>query len=135
MIPKEYIIDIMFNPREFKTKTGKTILVGKNSRDNTYLTIKIAKSGDIFLHASDFAGSHVIIKAEGECVTRSDLEDAACLAAYYSKGRDKKIVNVDYTDRDNVSKPRKAPAGLVELSSFKTLKVKKSDQRIDKYLK
>lgn len=126
----------MFTPREFKTDSGKVILVGKNSIDNTHLTIKIAKPGDVFFHASDFAGSHVILIVErDEVVTRPDLEDAACLAAYYSKGRDKKTVKVDYTDRSNVSKPRKAPAGLVELSSFKTLKVKKADQRINKYLK
>lgn len=126
----------MFKPREFKTDSGKTILVGRSSLENNYLTLKIAKSRDIFLHASDFAGSHVILQlAEDELVTRADLEDAACLAAYYSKGKDKKAVKVDYTNRINVSKPRKAPAGLVELSSFKTLKVKKSDQRVCKYLK
>lgn len=124
----------MFKPREFKTDTGKQILVGRSSRENTHLTLKIAKSGDLFFHASDFAGSHVILKLGGEPPIRSELEDAACLAAYYSKGRDKKAVKVDYTDRSNVSKPRKAPAGLVELGSFKTIKVKKIDQRINKYL-
>ena len=126
----------MFKPREFKTDSGKTILVGRSSSENNHLTLKIAKSRDIFLHASDFAGSHVILQlGEDEIVSRADLEDAACLAAYYSKGRDKKAVRVDYTNRSNVSKPRKAPAGLVELSSFKTLKIKKVDLRIDKYLK
>jgi len=124
----------MFKPREFKTDSGKTILVGRSSSENNYLTLKIAKSGDIFLHAADFAGSHVILQLVGdEAATRADLEDAACLAAYYSKGKNRKAVKVDYTDRNNISKPRKAPAGLVELSSFKTLKVKKSDHRIVKY--
>jgi predicted ribosome quality control (RQC) complex YloA/Tae2 family protein len=125
----------MFNPRKFKTASGKTILVGRNSSENNYLTLKIAKPGDIFLHASDFAGSHVILQLEEEVAMRSDLEDAACLAAYYSKGKNKKTVKVDFTDRSNVSKPRKAPAGLVELASFKTIKVKKADHRIDKYIK
>jgi predicted ribosome quality control (RQC) complex YloA/Tae2 family protein len=125
----------MFNPRKFKTASGKTILVGRNSSENNYLTLKIAKPGDIFLHASDFAGSHVILQLDGEAVIRADLKDAACLAAYYSKGRNKKTVKVDFTDRSNVSKPRKAPVGLVELASFKTIKIKKVDQRIDKYIK
>ena len=126
----------MFKPREFKTDSAKTILVGRNSAENNHLTLKIAKSRDIFLHTSDYAGSHVILQlGEDEVASRADLEDAACLAVYYSKGRDKKAVKVDYTNRSNVSKPRKAPLGLVELSKFKTLKIKNVDRRIDKYLK
>jgi len=124
----------MINPREFKTASGKTILIGRNSKENGYLTMKIAKEDDLFFHTSDFAGSHVILQLSGEAVLRADLEDAACLAAYYSKGRDKKVVQVDYTERKNISRPRKAPAGLVELSKFKTLKVKKSDKRINLFI-
>ena len=121
--------------RKYQSSSGLTILVGKNSKDNSYLTLKVAKQNDIFFHASDFPGSHVILQTEGLTPTREDLMDAACLASHFSKGRDKKIVHVDFTERSNVSKPRKAPAGLVELGKFKTLKVKKTDQRISRYIK
>ncbi len=120
--------------REFKSTNGLTILVGQNSRENSQLTLKLSAKEDIFFHVSDFPGSHVILKIEEALPLRDDLMDAACLAAYYSKGRDKKSINVDYTPRSNVSKPRKAPAGLVELTKFKTLRVKKSDARISKYI-
>jgi predicted ribosome quality control (RQC) complex YloA/Tae2 family protein len=121
--------------RKYQSSNGLAILVGKNSRDNNYLTLKVAQPNDIFFHASDFPGSHVILQVEGTSPSREDLMDAACLAAHFSKGKDKKNVHVDYTERSNVSKPRKAPAGLVELSKFKTLKIKKSDRRISKYIK
>jgi predicted ribosome quality control (RQC) complex YloA/Tae2 family protein len=124
----------MFNPRRFTTSSGKTILVGRNSKENGYLTMKIAAPEDLFFHATDFPGSHVILQLGDELPMRADLEDAACLAAYYSKGRDKKAVKVDYTSRKNISRSRKAPAGLVELSSFKSIKVKKAEARINKFI-
>lgn len=114
--------------KSFLSSSGKTILVGRNSRENNYLTLKLAKPHDMFLHATDFAGSHVIIQLEGDdSPTRKDLEEAARLAAHYSKGKDRKAVRVDYTLKQNVRKPRKAPAGLVEIDNHKTLKVKKDD--------
>lgn len=123
-----------FNPRKFEAASGKTILVGRNSNENGYLTMKIAEEQDLFFHTADFAGSHVILQLAGEPPLRADLDDAACLAAYFSKGREKKVIKVDYTERQNISRPRKAPAGLVELGKFKTLKVKKSDKRILRFI-
>jgi len=114
-----------FNPRQFTTKSGKTILVGRNSRDNTHLTIKVAKPDDLFFHATDFAGSHVILQLNSEEPSRDEIIESSILAAYYSKGRNKKSVKVDYTYRKYVSKPRKAPAGLVEIEKHKTIKVNK----------
>ena len=114
-----------FKPRQFTTKSGKTILVGRNSRDNTHLTLKVAKPDDLFFHTTDFAGSHVILQLNGEEPSRAELEEAAIIAAYYSKGKNKKAVKVDYTYRKYVSKPRKAPAGLVEIEKHKTIKVNK----------
>ena len=67
-------------------------------------------------------------------MTRDDIYDAACLAAHFSKARGRKVIKVDYTERRNVSRPRKAPLGLVELSSFKTIKVKKDVQRLKRLL-
>ena len=121
--------------RKYQSSNGLTILVGRNSRDNNYLTLKIAQQNDIFFHASDFPGSHVILQVGEFIPARDDLMDAACLAAHFSKGKNKKVVHVDYTERSNVSKPRKAPAGLVELAKFKTHKIKRRDQRISRYIK
>ena len=124
-----------FNPRKFTTKSGKTILVGRNSRDNNYLTLKVAEPNDVFFHATDFAGSHVILQLSNEEPSRADLEEAALLAAYYSKGKNKKAVKVDYTYRKYVSKPRKAPAGLVEIEKHKTIKISKEQlARLEKLL-
>ena len=75
------------------------------------------------------------MQTEDSDYTREDLMDAACLAAYYSKGKDKKSIKVDYTEKRNVKRPRGAPAGLVELLKFKTLKIRKSDNRVSKYIK
>jgi len=120
------LVVMTFAPRKFTTKSGKSILVGRNSRENNYLTLKIAKPEDLFFHATDFAGSHVILQLDkDEFVSRVDLEEAALYAAYYSKGKGKKQVKVDYTYKKYVTKPRKAPAGLVEIEKFKTIKVTK----------
>ena len=123
-----------FNPRQFMSSSGKPILVGRNSSENNYLTLKVAQKTDIFFHATDFPGSHVILQTNGADITKDDLEDAACLAAFYSKGKDRKTVKVDFALKENVSKARKAPAGLVELHSYRTIKVKKIDNRIKKFI-
>ena len=113
-------------PKIFTSSSGKAILVGRDKNDNSRLTSR-ARSYCLFFHASDFSGSHVILKLrEDQSATRDDILDAACLAAYYSKGRDRKVVLVDYTKRNNVKQIKGFP-GLVELLSFKTIKVKASD--------
>jgi len=125
-----------FNPRQFTTKSGKTILVGRNSRENNYLSLKVAEPDDLFFHATDFTGSHVILQLNNEEPSRADLEEAALLAAYYSKGRNKKTVKVDYTYRKYIIKPRKAPVGLVEIEKHKTIKINKQQlAQIEKLLK
>lgn len=120
--------------RQFKSTNNLTILVGRNSKENSQLTFKIANPNDIFFHASDFPGSHVILQLNGSNSTKDDLLDAACLAAFYSKGKNKSIIRVDYTERRNISKPRNAPLGLVELSKFQTIRIDSSEKRIDKFI-
>lgn len=122
--------------KTYQASSGKTIIVGRNSRENNHLTLKIARPHDIFLHAADFPGSHVILQLEeDENPSRCDLEEAARLAAHFSKGKDRKAVKVDYTLKRNVSKPRKAPAGLVEISDHKTIKIKKDNDELEALLK
>ena len=121
--------------REFTSTNGFKILVGQNSRENSNLTLKIADQEDLFFHVSDYPGSHVILCLSGGVPLNADLLDAACLAAHFSKARNKKSINVDYTSRSNISRPRKAPAGLVELAKFKTIRIKAEEARIQKYIK
>lgn len=108
---------------------GWEILVGKGARDNDHLTFKVARPRDYWLHASGFAGSHVVVRVDedGEA-PRHVLEHAAALAAYHSKARDaggKVIVHV--CRAADVRKPRGAPAGQVQLRRFDVLRVYPKD--------
>ena len=102
------------------------ILVGRGEDDNDHLTFDVAKPDDVWLHVGDdVPGSHVVIRnpAKGD-VPRPVVERAACLAAWYSKARSSSSVEVHYCKASEVSKPRGAPAGLVELERWKSVKVK-----------
>ena len=101
---------------------GFEILVGKNNRQNDYLTMHLAKKEDLWLHAKDAPGAHVIIRSQpGREIPDATLEQAARLAAYYSDGRHSSKVPVDYTLRKNVWKPARARPGFVLYENYKTL--------------
>ena len=103
---------------------GLEILVGKNNRQNDYLTIHLAKKEDTWLHVKDAAGAHVVIRSQpGREIPDATLEQAARLAAYYSESRHSSKVPVDYTLRKNVWKPAKARPGLVLYDYYQTLLV------------
>ncbi|HMT09978.1 MAG TPA: NFACT RNA binding domain-containing protein, partial [Pyrinomonadaceae bacterium] len=77
-----------------------------------------------WLHTADYPGSHVVIRDSGKkTVPERTLVEAAQLAAFYSNAREHGRVSVRYTQRKFVHKPKKAPAGMVSLSSFKTVLV------------
>ncbi len=88
-------------PMEFKSSEGYQILVGKNNRQNDYLTLRLADNDDIWMHTKDIPGSHVIVKCAGHEPSDQTLFEAAVLAAYYSKARMSAKVPVDYTKRKN----------------------------------
>lgn len=120
--------------REFISSEGFTILVGKRSKDNDYLTFRIAKSLDLWMHAADYPGSHVVIRNPNRNeIPHRTLIEAAQLAAFYSKAKNELKVAVHYTPKKFVNKPKGAAAGLVSLSSFKTILVapKISSQKND----
>jgi predicted ribosome quality control (RQC) complex YloA/Tae2 family protein len=108
--------------RKFLSSDGFEILVGKQSKDNDYLTFRVANSNDLWLHAADYPGSHVIIRNPNrkEIPQRTILE-AAQLAAQYSQAKKETKAAVHYTEKKFVTKPKGAAAGLVRLSSFRTL--------------
>lgn len=104
---------------------GWEVLVGKGSEENDHLTFDVAEPKDIWMHVDDGTpGSHVVVRnPEGGDVPRSVLETAAAITAWYSKARDKKQVAVCYCRASNVTKPRGAVAGLVQVTNEKVLKV------------
>lgn len=108
---------------------GFEILVGRGEDDNDHLTFDVAEPHDLWLHVGDGTpGSHVVVKnpKKGD-VPKSVVERAAALAAWYSKARSAKRVDVHYCLARDVSKPRGAPAGLVELARFDNIKVAPSN--------
>lgn len=103
-----------------------TILVGRSNRENDEVTFRVARPDDLFLHANQVSGSHVILKSKGrgtefpaEMVTM-----AAQIAAYFSKARHSGLVSVIYTPVRHVTKPRKAPPGLVRVQREKSVMVR-----------
>jgi predicted ribosome quality control (RQC) complex YloA/Tae2 family protein len=109
-------------PMRFVSSDDIGILVGKNNRQNDALTLQQAKSDNLWLHAKNIPGSHVIVDFEGEPPERT-LQEAAMLAAYYSKARLSSGVPVDYTPRKFVKKPSGARPGMVIYSTNRTLYV------------
>lgn len=95
-------MDLTTKPNKFISSDGFTILVGKNNKQNDYLTLRIADPEDIWMHTKNIPGSHVIIKCAGVEVPDSTLLEGAMLAAYFSKGRMSSQVPVDYTMKKHV---------------------------------
>ena len=107
-------------PLVFLSADGFEIYVGKNNHQNDELTLKLAESRDIWFHTKNIPGSHVIVRTKGRVPPESTLNEAANLAAYYSKARGGSHVPVDYTERRNVKKPSGAKPGMVIYDHYKT---------------
>jgi predicted ribosome quality control (RQC) complex YloA/Tae2 family protein len=119
-------------PYHFISSDGFHIYVGKNNKQNDMLTLKTAKKDDLWFHAQNMPGSHVIVRTENNQVPDSTLLEAALLAAYYSKGKNSNNVPVDYTERRNVKKPKDAKAGMVIYENYRTIFVTPDKEKIDK---
>lgn len=100
-------------PFHYISSDGFHMYVGKNNIQNEEITFKMANGGDYWFHAKKTPGSHVIVKTEGRELTDKTYEEAAALAAYYSKGREQEKVEVDYVIRKEVKKPAGSPLGFV----------------------
>ena len=107
------------SPESFVSSTGIDISVGKNNKQNDFLTFKLAKKSDIWLHTKDIPGSHVVIHSNEPDETT--LLEAATLSAYFSKARDSSSVPVDYTEIRQVKKPNGAKPGFVIYFEQKTI--------------
>lgn len=108
--------------RRFRSSDGFEIVVGRNDRENDALTFRVARPNDVWLHAGDYPGSHVLVRNPGrEAVPHRTITEAAELAAFYSQAKREGRAAVHYTQKKFVSKPPKSKPGLVRLSSFKSL--------------
>ena len=103
---------------------GFEVVAGKTDADNDQLSLRIAHANDYWFHVKGMPGSHVILKADGGEPDRSVLERAAAVAAYHSKARGGGVVAVNMTQAKNVSKPKGAKPGTVQIRREKTLKVR-----------
>ncbi len=121
--------------REFKAKSGATILVGRGAAHNDTLTTSIARGRDMWLHARNWRGAHVILRIrKGEDPKSEDLVDAATLAAHFSRGSSDTVVDITYTHAKYVRKPSGAPAGLVTVGGGSTLSVRMEEPRLKRLL-
>ena len=103
---------------------GYTVYVGKNNAQNNYVTFKLAKQNDIWLHTQKIHSSHVVIVNDKNAeVPNSVILTAAEICAYYSQANSGSKIAVDYTNKTNVKKPNKAPLGFVVYDSYKTVLV------------
>ena len=115
--------------RLFTSPNGFRILIGRNNKQNDMLSKTKGKAGDLWFHARGVPGAHVLLKLDGraDLPEDQDIQCAAELAAYYSKSRNGGKVPVSMTDADNVTKPRGAPPGLVQITKERALHVRPSN--------
>ena len=107
-------------PMEFRSTAGLRISVGKNNVQNDLLTCKQAFKSDIWFHTQKIHGSHVILWTGGAQPDLQSLNEAACLAAWFSQGRESGKVPVDYTPVKYVKKPAGARPGMVVYTTYET---------------
>jgi len=115
-------------PLNYEASSGRTILVGRNNRQNDYITFKVAVRRDTWLHAKDIPGGHVILKEAPYPPPEEDLEEAAFLAAYHSKGRESSAVAVDYTEVRHVRRRPGGKPGFVFYENYSTITVNPRDE-------
>ena len=109
--------------------------MGRSARDNDELTFRASRGNDLWLHTADTPGSHVIlVVAKGAEPDPEEVLDAAHLAVHFSPKRGAGRVDVHVARRKLVSKPRRAPAGLVPLSGGKVKRVRLEPERLERRL-
>lgn len=139
-LPKESAprpkVQVNQGPRSFRTREGHEVLVGRNDEENDRLTMRMARGNDLFFHVRGMPGSHVILRVDpNRPPNHESLLDAATLAVHWSKARNRgTAVDVSYTQRKWVKKPRGAKPGLVQISNEKTIRAGNDPERLERIL-
>jgi len=120
--------------RAFKASTGATILVGKGARDNEELTLKVANGRDLWFHARDYEGAHVVLRVDkGGEPEPAAVDEAALLAAFYSKGAREASLDVSVTEAKHVSRTKGAPTGAVNVARERTVRVRLDPDKLKRF--
>ena len=110
--------------RHYRSSDGYEVIVGRAARDNDTLTFRVARPNDLWLHAGDYPGSHVVVRnSSRKDIPHRTIIEAAQLAAKFSQAGEDSKVNVHYTQRKFLSKPKGAAPGLVRMSTFRSITV------------
>lgn len=117
-------------PVRYCSSDGFTILQGRGNVQNDQLTMKQAHKNDIWFHAQNIPGSHVILVTQGRTPPERTLEEAANIAAYHSKSKHSALVPVDYTEIRNVRKPAGAKPGFVLYVNYRTAIVTPDGEKV-----
>ena len=121
--------------RTFQSSPGLPVYVGRGAADNDALTFRVARPRDLWLHAKGTSGAHVVLPlGKGKEPASEALVDAAHLAAHFSTQRDEPTVEVTYTLRGRVRKPRGSAPGLVVVDQGKTMWVRMEPDRLKRLL-
>jgi predicted ribosome quality control (RQC) complex YloA/Tae2 family protein len=122
-------------PRAYRTLEGHEILVGRSDEENDQLTMRTARGRDLFFHVSGCPGSHVILRVDPKRPPNHEsLLDAASVAVHFSKARNRGRVDVSYTPRKWVKKPKGAKPGLVQIWNQKTVRAGGDQARLERVL-
>ncbi len=121
--------------RTFVTPTGARVLVGKGAAQNDQLTFQNSRPHDLWLHAKGRTGAHVVVPLAKNTTCPADLlVDAAHLAAHFSEARGEAVVEVQYTPRRYLRKPRGSAPGLVVVEREKVLAVRLEAGRVERLI-
>ena len=117
--------------RTFLASSGARLLVGRSAEKNDALTFHVARPHDLWLHAKNRTGSHVVVPLEKNASCPAEvLVEAAHLAAHFSEARDESVVEVQYTPRRYLRKPRGSAPGLVVVDREKVLLLRREEERL-----
>ena len=116
---------------QFRTSNGLDVLVGKNNKQNDYLTSRKAQNNHLWFHTKDIPGSHVVITHPSDQIEEQDILEAAMLASYFSKAKESESVPVDFTEIRHVHKISGAKPGFVTYTDQQTVFVTPEKKKVD----
>lgn len=121
-------------PLHFITDSGFDIYVGKNNYQNEYVTFTLGENKDMWFHAKNIPGSHVLVKTKGKILPDDVYIIAAELAGYYSSGRDSKKLEIDYSEKKNIKKPNAKAKGFVIYHTNYSINITPKVERVQRII-